>query len=65
MKNSFCIRVFLFFAFDGQLNSIQLLLDKGAQINTRDKNGCTALRLTDVYHQQEVTQMLRNAGARY
>ena len=50
-------------AYRGYQATVRLLLKKGAQINAENTTGHTALRYADEFHNKNLAQLLRNAGA--
>jgi ankyrin repeat protein len=43
---------------------VRLLLDSGADVNVKDREGKTALDLVQKHHYVGIVKMLRKAGAR-
>ena len=50
-------------AKDGNLQAVQALLSGGADVNARDKNGLTALRMASQNGHTEVVKLLLEKGA--
>jgi ankyrin repeat protein len=51
-------------ASTGQIEVIQLLLEKGAKIQAKDKDGKTALKLAQSAGMSDVAKLLQEHGAR-
>lgn len=64
LKNSIDCTALMYAAYKGNRDTVQRLLDKGAQINNRDIEGWTAHKHAEKFHHKKIAQMLRNAGAR-
>ena len=47
----------------GKPRIVQLLLDKGAEVNAQSFSGLTAFRMASYAKHDEIIQMLKNAGA--
>lgn len=51
-------------AREGQINALQLLLDRGADLEMKDGHGWTALMVARKFEQSDVEGVLLRAGAR-
>ena len=50
-------------SYGGKTECVKLLIDAGADLNVRDKEGITALYLASYYGNTECVKLLRDAGA--
>ena len=50
-------------AFLGRTGAVQILLERGADVNAEDKGGRTALSLAKSFGRSNIVEMLVNAGA--
>jgi ankyrin repeat protein len=53
----------MFAADVGGADMVQLLMEKGADVNVKEKTGNTALRLASLKHHDQVVELLRAYGA--
>jgi ankyrin repeat protein len=50
-------------AWHGNIEVAKLLIEHGANVNVRDKNGLTLLLLAWIYNHPEITELLIDNGA--
>ena len=48
----------------GQLDAIKLLIEKGADVNAKNKNGSTPLRLAEIEGFSEIAEYIRQHGGK-
>jgi len=51
-------------AFMGDIDTVKVMLDRGADVNAQDRIGWTAMRYAEWKHHAEIVQLLRKAGAK-
>lgn len=51
-------------ALDGDLVTVQTLLDEGVDVSVKNEHGLTALTLASMVGNADVVQLLKNAGAK-
>jgi ankyrin repeat protein len=51
-------------AKQGDLKQVQNLLNKGADVNAKDENGWTALKITHTSCHKEIAELLKAHGAK-
>lgn len=49
---------------EGKLETVKLLIEKGADVNAKDKNGNTPLKNALSHGKTEIAEFLREAGAK-
>src|SRR5439155_2844519 len=52
------------FAADGRVSSVRILLDRGAEIDAKSRDGETALMLASLGNHADVARLLRHRGAK-
>ena len=51
-------------SYNGHIEVVILLIEKGADINARDSSGYTALKMASIMGHTEIANLLIEAGAR-
>jgi ankyrin repeat protein len=54
----------MYAAFEGRTEIVKMLLDKGADVNAKDKYGQTALKVAASQDHTLVVDLLKQAGAK-
>jgi ankyrin repeat protein len=49
---------------EGHLKIVKVLLDKGAEVNVKNKGGWTALMWATIEEHKKIIRLLKKAGAR-
>lgn len=63
-KTNNCVTTLMSAALIGDIDTVKVMLDRGADVNAQDRIGWTALKYAEWKHHTDIAQLLRKAGAK-